>query len=130
MGDGASKISKAGMNAELANDRYNYAMQEYWDSFNNSKSVARTKHDNKLELAEMKAWVDSLITNVEHQASLESATNRPLEQQRLADKQYEMDTMVERLTHGSDADITLLPKKHYTNNVFVKVWNGIRDIFD
>lgn len=130
IGDGASKISKAGMDAELANDRYNQAMSEYWDSFNNSKESARIKHQNKMELQEMKAWIDSLITETNHQAALESTTNRPKEQQRIADKQYETDLMMERLNYGSDADITLIPKKHYTNNVFVKVWNGIRDIFD
>lgn len=128
-GNGASTIAKAGMDTDLANTQYNHKMEENTAQYQASKKKEKERHDDALDLIELTAWVETHMATVEQKAKLESATSRPFESQLKADADYEEKKIKHLLTHGSEGDLELIPKKHFTDSWAVKAWNSVVDIF-
>lgn len=130
VGKEAPVIAKAGMDTELANDKYNNLMEEYWASFNNSKEVEKQKHSDAMDVIELQAWVDSLIYEENTKARMETISNRPFLEQRKADEERDNKILQERLQWGSEADLSLIPSKVYSRNPVVRMWNKVREVFE
>jgi hypothetical protein len=129
-GKGAIAISQAGMGVKLENTKYNNLMEEYLAQFTFGEIRENQRHDDKMDVIELQAWVDSMMTTVDAKANLESITSKPFEAQIKADKDYETKKMQHLLQHGSEGDLELIPQKHYSGNWATKAWNSIVDIFN
>ncbi|MBF2016809.1 MAG: hypothetical protein IGS23_16735 [Rivularia sp. T60_A2020_040] len=69
------------------------------------------------------------MATVNAKANLEAISNKPFLSQMKADADYENKMILHLLENGSDSDLSLIPKKHYSTNPLVKFWNQIREIF-
>jgi hypothetical protein len=127
---GAQAIDKAASDVTLENTRYNNLIDEYKTSLFAKLESENQRHDNALDVIELQAWVDSQMATVNAKASLESISNKPFIAQMKADRDYEDKKIKHLLENGSDSDLSLIPKKHYSTNPLVKLWNEIRDMFN
>lgn len=129
-GKGAFAIDKAASDVTLENSRYNNLIEEYKTSLFAKLESENQRHDDALDVIELQAWVDSQMATVNTKASLESISNKPFLAQMKADADYENKKIQHLLENGSDSDLSLIPKKHYSTNPLVKLWNEIRDMFN
>jgi hypothetical protein len=127
---GAQAIDKAASDVTLENTRYNNLIDEYKTSLFAKLESENQRHDDALDVIELQAWVDSQMATVNAKASLESISNKPFIAQMKADRDYEDKKIKHLLENGSDSDLSLIPKKHYSTNPLVKLWNEIRDMFN
>jgi hypothetical protein len=128
-GKGAIAIDKAGGELALENTRYNNLIEEYKTSLFAKLESENQRHDDATDVIELQAWVDIQMATVNAKASLESITNKPFLAQMKADEEFEKRKIEHLLQHGSESDLTLIPRKSFTNNPIVKMWNSIREIF-
>ncbi len=128
-GKGAFAIDKAAADLTLENSRYNNLIEEYKASLFAKLSAEDQRHDDALDVIELQAWIDTQMATVNAKASLESISNKPFLAQMKADADYEDKKIKHLLENGSDSDLSLIPKKHYSTNPVIKLWNNIRDIF-
>jgi hypothetical protein len=128
-GKGAIAIDKAASDVTLENTRYNNLIEEYKTGLFAKLESENQRHSDAMDVIELQAWVDSMMKTVDAQASLESISNKPFLAQMKADENYEERKIKHLLENGSDSDLSLIPKKHYSTNPLVKLWNEIRDIF-
>lgn len=128
-GKGALAIDKAASDVTLENSRYNNLIEEYKTSLFAKLESENQRHADALDVIELQAWVDSMMKTVDAQASLESISNKPFLAQMKADENYEERKIKHLLENGSDSDLSLVPKKHYSTNPLVKFWNDVRDLF-
>ncbi len=128
-GKGAASIDKAASDVTLENSRYNNLISEYKASLFAKLEAENQRHDDALDVIELQAWIDTQMATVNAKASLDSISNKPFLAQMKADADYENKKIQHLLENGSDSDLSLIPKKHYSTNPVVKLWNNIRDIF-
>jgi hypothetical protein len=128
-GKGAIAIDKAGGEVALENTRYNNLIEEYKTSLFAKLESENQRHDDALDVIELQAWVDSQMTTVNAKASLESITNKPFLAQMKADEDFENKKIKHLLENGSDSDLSLIPRKEFSTNPLVKLWNEVREIF-
>ncbi|MBW4572422.1 MAG: hypothetical protein KME31_31885 [Tolypothrix carrinoi HA7290-LM1] len=127
---GALAIDKAGGELALENTRYNNLIEEYKTSLFAKLESENQRHDDAMSVIELQAWIDTQMATVNAKASLESISNKPFLAQMKADRDYEDKKIKHLLENGSDSDLSLIPKKHYSTNPLVKLWNEIRDMFN
>jgi hypothetical protein len=128
-GKGAVSIDKAGGELSLEDTRYINLIEEYKTKLFAQLEAEYQRHDDSLDVIELQAWIDSQMQTVNAQANLESITNKPFLAQMREDEKYEEQKIKHMLEHGSDSDLSLIPKKEYSTNPLVKAWNEIREIF-
>ena len=128
-GKGAIAIDKAGGEVALENTRYNNLIEEYKTSLFSKLESENQRHDDALDVIELQAWVDSQMTTVNAKASLESISNKPFLAQMKADEDFENKKIKHLLENGSDSDLSLIPRKEFSTNPLVKLWNEVREIF-
>ncbi|NJN13179.1 MAG: hypothetical protein HC815_36775, partial [Richelia sp. RM1_1_1] len=87
------------------------------------------RHDDAMDVIELQAWVDTQMATVNAKANLESISNKPFLAQMREDTKYEEQKIKHILEHGSDSDLSLIPRKQFSTNPVVKFWNKIREIF-
>jgi hypothetical protein len=128
-GKGAIAIDKAASDVTLENSRYNNLIEEYKTGLFAKLESETQRHDDAMDVIELQAWVDTQMATVNAQANLESISNKPFLAQMKSDADYENKKIKHLLENGSDSDLSLIPKKHYSTNPLVKLWNEIREIF-
>jgi hypothetical protein len=128
-GKASLAIDKAGSEVGLANTQYLNTVDEYTAKMLADAKKQGQRHHDALDVIELTAWIDAQTATVNNQAQMEGISNRPMLAQMQADKDYENAKINHLLEHGSDGDLSLIPKKHFTNNPVVKVWESIRNIF-
>ncbi|MBP5977224.1 hypothetical protein HW132_32005 [Brasilonema sp. CT11] len=126
---GALAIDKAGSDLTLENTRYNNLTEEYKTKLFSDLEKEGQRHDDAMDIIELTAWVDSQMATVNAKAQMEGISNRPFIAQIQADADYENKKIQHLLENGSDGDLSLIPKKHFSTNPVVKLWNQVRDIF-
>lgn len=126
---GAAAIDKAGGEVSLEDTRYLNQIKEYQTKLFAQLEAEYQRHDDAMDVIELQAWIDAQMATVNAKANLESISNKPFLAQMKADEDYENKKMKHLLEHGSDSDLSLIPKKHYSTNPVVKLWNEIREIF-
>jgi hypothetical protein len=126
---GSLAIDKAAGDMTLENTRFNNLMEEYKTKLFSDLEKEHQRHGDALDVIELTAWVDAQMTTVEAKASLEGISNKPFIAQMKADRDYEDKKIQHLLENGSDSDLSLIPRKHYSTNPIVKLWNQVREIF-
>lgn len=128
-GKGSAAINKAGGDLSLENTRYNNLIEEYKEQLFANLEAEGEKHIDAMDLIKLKAWIDSHMRDVTSNARFEATSNKPYIAQMQADRDYEKEKALHLLENGSDSDLELIPRKHFTTNPVVRMWNGIRDFF-
>lgn len=128
-GKGSAAIQKAGADLTLENTRYNNLIEEYKEQLFANLDAENEKHTDSMDLIKLKAWIDSHMRDVTSNARFEATSNKPYVAQMQADRDYEKEKALHLLDNGSDSDLNLIPRKHFTTNPVVKMWNGVRDFF-
>jgi hypothetical protein len=128
-GKASLTIDKAGSEVGLANTNYLNMVDEYKAKLFADTKRERQRHHDALDVIELTAWIDSQQATVNNQAQMEGISNRPMLAQMQADRDYENAKINHLLEHGSEGDLNLIPRKHFTNNPVVKLWNEIRGVF-
>jgi hypothetical protein len=120
-GKEALRIDKSGGELALENTRYISLIEEYTASLSAKVDAEYQRHDD--------AWIDTQMVTVNAQANLESISNKPFIAQLKADEDYDNRKIKHLLENGSQSDLSLIPRKDFSTNPVVKVWNYIRNIF-
>jgi hypothetical protein len=128
-GKEALRIDKSGGELALENTRYISLMEEYTASLSAKIDAEYQRHDDAMDVIELQAWIDTQMVTVNAQANLESISNKPFIAQLKADEDYENRKIKHLLENGSESDLSLIPRKDFSTNPVVKVWNYIRNIF-
>ena len=128
-GKGSAAINKAGSDLTLENTRYNNLIEEYKEQLFANLEAEGEKHTDSMDLIKLKAWIDSHMRDVTSNARFEATSNKPYVAQMQADRDYEKEKVLHLLENGSDSDLELIPRKHFTTNPVVRMWNGVRDFF-
>lgn len=128
-GKGSAAIQKAGADLTLENTRYNNLIEEYKEQLFANLDAENEKHTDSMDLIKLKAWIDSHMRDVTSNARFEATSNKPYVAQMQADRDYEKEKALHLLDNGSDSDLNLIPRKHFTTNPVVQMWNGVRDFF-
>ncbi|MEM7592401.1 MAG: hypothetical protein AAF383_12910 [Cyanobacteria bacterium P01_A01_bin.83] len=129
-GKGAIAIDKAGSDVTLENTRYDNLIEEYQTKLFAQLEAENQRHDDSMDVIELQAWIDAQMAEVNAKANLESISNKPFLAQMKADADYENKKIKHLLENGSDSDLSLIPRKHFSTNPIVKMWNSIRGIFN
>ena len=104
-------------------------IEEYKEQLFANLEAEGEKHTDSMDLIKLKAWIDSHMRDVTSNARFEATSNKPYVAQMQADRDYEKEKALHLLDNGSDSDLSLIPRKHFTTNPVVRMWNGIRDFF-
>ncbi|NJN13431.1 MAG: hypothetical protein HC874_25620 [Richelia sp. SL_2_1] len=128
-GKGSAAIKKAGSDLTLENTRYNNLIEEYKEQLFANLEAENEKHTDSMDLIKLKAWIDSHMRDVTSNARFEATSNKPYIAQMQADRDYEKEKALHLLENGSDSDLELIPRKHFTTNPVVRMWNSVRDFF-
>ena len=128
-GKGSAAIKKSGGDLTLENTRYNNLISEYKEQLFANLEAEGEKHTDSMDLIKLKAWIDSHMRDVNSNARFEATSNKPYIAQMQADRDYEKEKALHLLDNGSDSDLSLIPRKHFTTNPVVQMWNGVRDFF-
>lgn len=128
-GKGAVAIDKAGGDLSLEDLRYNNQTEENKTRLFAQIEKEYQRHDDAMDVIELQAWIDKHLATVEARANLEAISNRPFIAQKKSDKDYEDKKIEHLLEYGSNSDLSLIPKKHYSTNPVVRFWNHVREMF-
>jgi hypothetical protein len=126
---GSSQVIKAGSDLTLEDVKYQNLIKEYEVRLFSGLKAENQRHEDSLDVIELQAWIDSQMATVNHQAQMETITNKPLIAQMKEDRAYEDKKTQHLLEYGSDADLSLIPRKNFETNPVVKAWNSVRRIF-
>ncbi|MGF1674254.1 MAG: hypothetical protein ACFCUV_11305 [Rivularia sp. (in: cyanobacteria)] len=126
---GAIAIDKAGADMTLENTRYENLMKEYNTKLFAQLEAENQRHNDSLDVIQLQAWIDAQMATVNAKANLESISNKPFLAQMKADADFENKKIKHLLENGSDSDLSLIPRKQFSTNPVVKLWNSIREIF-
>jgi hypothetical protein len=126
---GAALIEKAASDVTLENTRYGNLMEEYKTKLFAQLEAESQRHDDAMDVIELQAWIDSQMATVNAKANLESISNKPFIAQMKADADYEDKKIKHLLENGSDSDLSLIPRKHFSTNPVVRFWNYVREVF-
>jgi hypothetical protein len=128
-GDGSLVIDKAGSELSLANTKYQNKLEEYKTKLFADLRAEEERHNDAMDVIELKAWVDSHVREVDAIAGQESISNAPYLKQLQADRELSKQRMQHWLQHGSDSNTSLIPEKNYITNPIQKFWQEVRGIF-
>jgi hypothetical protein len=126
---GAAAIEKAASDVTLENTRYSNLMEEYKTRLFAQLEAESQRHDDAMDVIELQAWIDSQMATVNAKANLESISNKPFIAQIKANADYEDKKIKHLLENGSDSDLSLIPRKHFSTNPVVRFWNYVREVF-
>ncbi len=126
---GAIAIDKAANDVTLENTRYDNLMEEYKSKLFAQLEAESQRHEDSLDVIKLQAWVDTHMATVNAKANLESISNKPFLAQMKADDEFENKKIKHLLENGSDSDLSLIPRKQFSTNPVVQLWNEIRRIF-
>jgi hypothetical protein len=126
---GAALIEKAASDVTLENTRYGNLMEEYKTKLFAQLEAESQRHDDAMDVIELQAWIDSQMATVNAKANLESISNKPFIAQIKANADYEDKKIKHLLQNGSDSDLSLIPRKHFSTNPIVRFWNYVREVF-
>jgi hypothetical protein len=126
---GAALIEKAASDVTLENTRYGNLMEEYKTKLFAQLEAESQRHDDAMDVIELQAWIDSQMATVNAKANLESISNKPFIAQIKASADYEDKKIKHLLENGSDSDLSLIPRKHFSTNPVVRFWNYVREVF-
>ncbi|NJO62397.1 MAG: hypothetical protein HC836_30480 [Richelia sp. RM2_1_2] len=126
---GAIAIDKAGSDMTLENTRYDNLIEEYKAKLFAQLESESQRHDDAIDVIQLQAWIDAQMATVNAKANLESISNKPFLAQMKADADYENKKIKHLLENGSDSDLSLIPRKQFSTNPVIKLWNSIREIF-
>ena len=126
---GALAIDKAAGDMTIENTRYNNLIEEYKVKLFADLEKEGQRHDDAMDVIELNAWIDANMVTVNNQAQIESISNRPFLAQMSADAEFEQRKIEHILEHGSDSNLDLIPRKQFSSNPVVKLWNQVRSIF-
>ncbi len=128
-GKGSIAIDKAASEVTLENTRSLNQIEEYKTKLFAQLKSEGQRHDDAMDTIELQAWIDTQMATVNAKANLESITNKPFLAQMKADQDFENKKIKHLLENGSDSDLSLIPRKEFSTNPVVKLWNNVRDIF-
>jgi hypothetical protein len=128
-GKASLAIDKAGGDMSLENTRFDHLTEEYKTKLFADLKKEGQRHDDAMDVIELTAWIDAQMATVEAKATLEGVSNRPFLAQMRADADYENKKIQHLLENGSESDLSLIPKKHYTSNPVVRFWHEVRRVF-
>lgn len=128
-GDGSLFIDKAGSDLTLANTKYQNRVEEYKTKLFADLRAEEERHNDAMDVIELKAWVDSHVRGVEAIAQQESISNAPYFKQIQADRELSKQRTLHWLEHGSESNTELIPQKNYVTNPIRKFWQEVRNIF-
>ncbi|MBH8565915.1 hypothetical protein I8748_27740 [Nostoc sp. CENA67] len=128
-GKGALAIDKAASDLTLENTRFNNLLEEYKERLFTSLEAEENRHLDQMDTIELQAWVDSQMKEIDYKVQMENISNKPYVAQLKADQDYENKKIQHILEHGSDSDLSLIPRKHYITNPLSRMWQNIRDLF-
>jgi hypothetical protein len=128
-GKASFAIDKAGSEVGLANTNYLNLVDEYKAKLMADTKKEGVRHHDALDVIELTAWIDAQMVTVTNQAQMEGISNRPMIAQMQANREYEQRKIEHLLEHGSEGNLELIPRKYFSSNPVVSVWNSIRSIF-
>ncbi|MBW4504953.1 MAG: hypothetical protein KME64_00305 [Scytonematopsis contorta HA4267-MV1] len=128
-GKAASAIDKSAGDVTLENTRFLNQIEEYKQQLFANLEKETQRHDDAIDIIELQAWIDSQMVDVEMQAKFEGISNKPFLAQMKADDEYEEKKIQHILENGSDSNLSLIPRKQFSTNPVVKLWNSVREIF-
>lgn len=128
-GKAASAIDKAASDVTLDNARYLNQIEEYKQQLFSNLEKETQRHSDAIDIIELQAWIDSQMVEVDMQAKFETISNKPLLAQMKADNEYEDKKIQHLLENGSESDLRLIPRKQFSTNPVIKMWNKVREIF-
>lgn len=128
-GKAASAIDKAASDVTLDNARHLNQIEEYKQQLFSNLEKETQRHSDAIDIIELQAWIDSQMVEVDMQAKFETISNKPLLAQMKADNEYEDKKIQHLLENGSESDLRLIPRKQFSTNPVIKMWNKVREIF-
>lgn len=128
-GDASLAIDKAGSDLTLSNTKYQNKLEEYKTKLFADLRAEEERHNDAMDVIELKAWVDAHVREVDAIAQQESISNAPYLKQLQADKELSRQRMMHWLQNGSDSNVALIPEKNYITNPIQKFWQEVRGIF-
>ena len=129
-GDSSLAIDKAGSDLSLANTKYQNKLEEYKTRLFADLRAEEERHNDAMDVIELKAWVDAHVRAVDAIAAQESISNAPYLKQLQADRELSKQRMLHWLQHGSESNTSLIPEKHYITNPIKRFWQEVRGIFN
>lgn len=128
-GKGALAIDKAASDLTLENTKFNNLLEEYKARLFASLEAEEDRHNSQMDAIELQAWVDTQMKEIDYKVQMENISNKPFVAQLKADEDYETKKIQHILAHGSESDLSLIPRKQYITNPLRKLWQEIRDLF-
>jgi hypothetical protein len=128
-GKGALAIDKASSDVTLENTKFNNLIDEYKTRLFASLEAEEDRHIDQMEVIRLQAWVDSQMKEIDHKSQMQTVSNKPFVAQLKADEDYENRKIQHILEHGSESDLSLIPRKQYINNPLRKMWQFVQDLF-
>ncbi|QIR41731.1 hypothetical protein HCG51_34135 (plasmid) [Tolypothrix sp. PCC 7910] len=129
-GKGALAIDKASSDLTLENTKFNNLIEEYKVRLFASLEAEEDRHNSQMDAIELQAWVDTQMKEIDYKVQMENISNKPFVAQLKADEDYETKKIQHILEHGSESDLSLIPRKQYITNPLRKLWEDIRDLFN
>ncbi|NEQ64979.1 MAG: hypothetical protein F6K21_05655 [Symploca sp. SIO2D2] len=112
-GRGGIQIDKSIAAASLANQQYINGRRELKNEYSTARSMEQTRHQNVLEFAQLRAYIDQHLVGVDHQGRMIDQTHRPEIKQIAEDNKYEQALSKHLLQNGQSARPDLLPRRDY-----------------
>lgn len=128
-GNASLAIDKAGNDLAVANLTYQNKRDEYEAQLKASLAAEGERHNDAMDVIELKAWVESQVREVEAFAMQDSISNTPYLKQLQADREHSKAEMLHWLEHGSNSNDKLIVEKNYLTNPVKKLWNEVRGLF-
>jgi hypothetical protein len=120
-GKSAIAIDKAGSQVMLGQQKYIHSRQELAQEFVIGKNSENSRHAYQMNYAQIKAYVDVHLTEVDRQTAILEQSNRPEIKQVAANEAYQAKTMNEALNKGENARYDLIPEKDYRTGIMGKI---------
>lgn len=128
-GKGALAIDKASSDVTLENTKFNNLIDEYKTRLFASLEAEADRHIDQMEVIKLQAWVDRQMKEIDHKVQMQTVSNKPFVAQLKVDEDYENRKIQHILEHGSESDLSLIPRKQYITNPLRKMWQVVRDFF-
>lgn len=128
-GNAASQIDKFSGDLSLADLKYLNQQEENELKLSVGFKAEETRFNDSIDMIQLEAWIASQMRQVDNQYKIESTVNKPAISQIQADADYENRKIQALLKDGSNADLSLLPKKQYISNSISVVWERVKEFF-
>jgi hypothetical protein len=120
-GKSAIAIDKSASQVMLGQQKFIHARQELAQEFVIGKNSENSRHAYQMNYAQIKAYVDVHLTEVDRQTAILEQSNRPEIKQVAANEAYQAKTMNEALNKGENARYDLIPEKDYKTGIMGKI---------